>query len=198
MASLRVLSCSLPMPVSDACSFTVYYLLLTLTPPSVARGFTRQGQGNPDESRSARYIFKDYVSARLLYAHPPPGVDADAFNAAQRDAARAALAGRRYAPILAEHEEAAALAAAKNKSSAKPQQGARSKAIDTAFFEQPEAAKPSTKGRSALVPVGIRPGRMNADGTPANVAPGVDEAQIRSKKHFKGKKGKQRSGQGFA
>ena len=29
---------------------------------AVARGFTKAGQGNPDESRAARYILKDYVN----------------------------------------------------------------------------------------------------------------------------------------
>lgn len=37
-----------------------------------ARGYMRSGQGNPDESRAARYILKDYVNARLLFVHPPP------------------------------------------------------------------------------------------------------------------------------
>lgn len=37
-----------------------------------ARGFMRAGNGSPDESRAARYIFKDYVNAKLLYCHPPP------------------------------------------------------------------------------------------------------------------------------
>ena len=29
-----------------------------------ARGFTKSGHGNPDESRAARYILKDYVNVR--------------------------------------------------------------------------------------------------------------------------------------
>lgn len=37
-----------------------------------ARGFMRAGKGTPDESRAARYILKDYVTAKLLYCHPPP------------------------------------------------------------------------------------------------------------------------------
>lgn len=41
-----------------------------------ARGFTRTGQGQPDESRAARYILKDYVNGKLLFCQPPPG-DAD-------------------------------------------------------------------------------------------------------------------------
>lgn len=37
-----------------------------------ARGFSTQGLGQPDESRAARYVLKDYVNGKLLYCHPPP------------------------------------------------------------------------------------------------------------------------------
>lgn len=40
-----------------------------------ARGFTKTGAGNPDESRAARYILKDYVNGKLLFCHPPPDTD---------------------------------------------------------------------------------------------------------------------------
>ncbi|KAM0237879.1 hypothetical protein ACHAP5_008830 [Fusarium lateritium] len=40
-----------------------------------ARGFQTQGLGQPDESRAARYILKDYVSGKLLFVSPPPGID---------------------------------------------------------------------------------------------------------------------------
>ena len=33
-----------------------------------ARGFTKTGQGQPDESRAARYILKDYVNGKLCSA----------------------------------------------------------------------------------------------------------------------------------
>ncbi|RPB07599.1 P-loop containing nucleoside triphosphate hydrolase protein [Morchella conica CCBAS932] len=48
-----------------------------------ARGFTKTGAGNPDESRAARYILKDYVNGKLLFCHPPntdPPIDALHFN----------------------------------------------------------------------------------------------------------------------
>ena len=48
-----------------------------------ARGFSTTGQGNPDESRAARYILKDYVNGKLLYCHPPPvdpEIDGHEFN----------------------------------------------------------------------------------------------------------------------
>ncbi|PWN44487.1 P-loop containing nucleoside triphosphate hydrolase protein [Ceraceosorus guamensis] len=128
-----------------------------LTSYAVARGFVRQGQGNPDESRAARYIFKDYVNARLLYAHAPPGVDGDVFNSTQREACRAALRVKRYAPALSlaeaeEHQEqptgAGAGADGKETSRAarakndaislaarKQQQGSKSSALDSSFFK---------------------------------------------------------------
>jgi large subunit GTPase 1 len=46
----------------------------------VARGYTRSSQGNPDESRAARYILKDYINGRILHCIPPEGVDAVQFN----------------------------------------------------------------------------------------------------------------------
>ncbi|KAF5021643.1 hypothetical protein F66182_6301 [Fusarium sp. NRRL 66182] len=46
-----------------------------------ARGFQTQGLGQPDESRAARYILKDYVNGKLLFVSPPPGIeDAADFN----------------------------------------------------------------------------------------------------------------------
>lgn len=46
-----------------------------------ARGFSTQGLGQPDIARASRYILKDYVNGKLLFVHPPPGVeDARAFN----------------------------------------------------------------------------------------------------------------------
>jgi large subunit GTPase 1 len=45
------------------------------------RGFMTTGQGQPDQSRAARYVLKDYVNGKLLYCEPPPGgEDATEFN----------------------------------------------------------------------------------------------------------------------
>jgi large subunit GTPase 1 len=57
----------------------------------------------PDTSRAARYVLKDYVNAKLLYAHAPPGVDADEFMSSSRDLTLAKLEeqyanGRKRAP----------------------------------------------------------------------------------------------------
>jgi len=53
---------------------TALELLQTL---AYARGFMRAGHGTPDESRASRLILKDYVSAKLLYCHPPPDISSD-------------------------------------------------------------------------------------------------------------------------
>ncbi|KAF7233114.1 hypothetical protein EG68_07101, partial [Paragonimus skrjabini miyazakii] len=42
-------------------------------------------KGNPHYDRSARLILKDYVQGRLLYCHPPPGMDASTFQYLGRD-----------------------------------------------------------------------------------------------------------------
>ena len=50
---------------------------------AIARGFAKTGLGQPDESRAARYVLKDYVSGKLLFCHPPPvdpPIDARKFN----------------------------------------------------------------------------------------------------------------------
>lgn len=201
----------------------------------VARGLTRQGQGNPDESRAARHVLKDYVNARLLYAHPPPGTDADAFNAEQRDIARAALAGRKYGPISRvpahavnyvpfhgaavggirspdpgaateddpdlDFDGAVDAAAGVTRARAAPQarQGAKSLALDSAFFDSGAASRPSIKGRRAPATSALA-GRVAPDGTiiAAPAAGTHRTAEKGGKKHHKAhKRAKQRSGAGY-
>ncbi|XP_034530219.1 large subunit GTPase 1 homolog [Notolabrus celidotus] len=43
------------------------------------RGFMT-AHGQPDQSRSARYILKDFVNGKLLYCHPPPHINAEDFQ----------------------------------------------------------------------------------------------------------------------
>ena len=65
-----------------------------------ARGFQTQGVGQPDESRAARVVLKDYVSGKLLYVEPPPGYgDAADFNRELYDSAH--LPPKRRAAVLA-------------------------------------------------------------------------------------------------
>ncbi|KAI0689891.1 P-loop containing nucleoside triphosphate hydrolase protein [Cytidiella melzeri] len=65
---------------------------------AVGRGFTRSGQGNPDEARAARYILKDYVNAKLLFCCPPPGVDENEYNEETRSIALKHAEGKKRAP----------------------------------------------------------------------------------------------------
>lgn len=43
------------------------------------RGFMTS-HGQPDQSRSARYVLKDYVNGKLLFCHPPPHINAADFQ----------------------------------------------------------------------------------------------------------------------
>ena len=44
------------------------------------RGFRTAVGGSPDVSRAARIILKDFVSGKLLFCNPPPGLDPVEFN----------------------------------------------------------------------------------------------------------------------
>ncbi|KAK7894064.1 hypothetical protein LTR67_006766 [Exophiala xenobiotica] len=71
-----------------------------------ARGFATTGHGQPDESRAARYILKDYVSGKLLYCHPPPHdpeLDGAEFNEALYDFAH--LPAKRQAWLIAHNDD---------------------------------------------------------------------------------------------
>lgn len=70
---------------------------------AIARGMTRSSFGMPDTSRAARYVLKDYVNAKLLYARGPPGIDADEFMLTSHERTLAAIEesyanGRKRAP----------------------------------------------------------------------------------------------------
>lgn len=152
--------------------------LEVLSALAVARNLVRQGQGNPDESRAARYLLKDYVNARLLFAHPPPRIDADEFNAAQREHARA---------TLPEHHRGTGNAQARPNMMRTVESVVgqnRSSAIDTDFFGGIGGMGFNINGRRRMPPAG----RYGNDPV----------GQRSSKKHFKGnKRHKQRSGAGF-
>ncbi|KAF2143058.1 uncharacterized protein K452DRAFT_307935 [Aplosporella prunicola CBS 121167] len=73
---------------------------------ATARGFSTQGLGQPDESRAARFVLKDYVKGKLLYCHPPPAdppIDGRHFN---RDLYSAAHLPEKRRAMLAAKEEA--------------------------------------------------------------------------------------------
>ncbi|KAI5865613.1 P-loop containing nucleoside triphosphate hydrolase protein [Durotheca rogersii] len=104
-----------------------------------ARGFTTQGVGQPDESRAARVILKDYVSGKLLYVEPPPDwpTDGSDFNRELYDSAH--LPEKRKAALLAAMDtldiSADGESTADTEILALPT-GAKSETLDKAFFKR--------------------------------------------------------------
>ncbi|KAF7588191.1 large subunit GTPase 1 [Aspergillus hancockii] len=174
-----------------------------------ARGFSTQGLGQPDESRAARYILKDYVNGKLLFTHPPPVAEGETpinpheFNAELYDLAhlpagrQAALAKTLQAEQLADEESIDADILNLSAAPKPPVQSSRSRNLDTGFFG--DGSKGSA-GRLTLP--------FNAQYTPQGqemrkqltgrkerlmvaLERGVDVSEVRggsSKKHFKGNK----------
>ncbi|KAI9826917.1 MAG: hypothetical protein M1832_005856 [Thelocarpon impressellum] len=175
---------------------------------AVARGFTKTGQGQPDESRAARYILKDYVSGRLLFCHPPPrepAIDALAFNRELYDEGH--LPQKRRA-ALAIHEEASV--ADLNDSEPSPTedagpnqplvQGPKSSRIDRKFF----GSERGSKGHLSMPFNHKYSEQATATGKQLSgrkqramlaLEKNVDAADVRAmgaKKHFKGGKRRER------
>ncbi|KAI1099603.1 P-loop containing nucleoside triphosphate hydrolase protein [Jackrogersella minutella] len=100
-----------------------------------ARGFTTSGVGQPDESRAARVILKDYVNGKLLYVEPPPGWgDGADFNRELYDSAH--LPTKRKGALLAAMD---ALDVGDGESTVDTETlalptGAKSEKLDKAFF----------------------------------------------------------------
>ncbi|KIW70996.1 hypothetical protein PV04_03220 [Phialophora macrospora] len=113
-----------------------------------ARGFNTQGASSqPDESRAARYILKDYVNGKLLYCHPPPVKDTDTdveaygheFNEKLYDFAH--LPAKRQAWLIAHSDEATLDAERSSQSQQQPplplkplETGPRSRQLDKTYF----------------------------------------------------------------
>lgn len=214
---------------------------------SVARGLTRASFGMPDTSRAARYVLKDYVNARLLYCHPPPGMDADEYMSSSREQTRALLeaahqAGKKRAPVTRVGKGADTFVAAapadpmgpvpnadepagrqatsksvrQNAASAPDRSASQTaRALDGSFFaEEGPAARPQVLGalrggkqadnlggysRSTMYP---HQRMLGPDGKPIDPAQAQAQGMVpvrakASKKHYKGKEGKQRSGRGY-
>lgn len=99
-----------------------------------ARGFTRTGQGQPDESRAARYILKDLVNGKLLYCQPPPTIDdAMEFNKDLYDIEH--LPEKRRLALEADGQHLDDVTSVAESQAAVPEQGAKAKKLDKAFFQ---------------------------------------------------------------
>jgi len=165
---------------------------------AVARGFTKTGQGQPDESRAARYVLKDYVSGKLLFCHPPPSdpaIDAREFNRELYDIhhlpqkRQAHLAAQAEAPMTG--SEDSSLMDDMESLPAVPLQGAKSNRLDKRFFGPGQSSEGhlnmpfnhqySEQGKKQLS--GRKLTTMTA--LEKDIEP-ADLKLINSKKHFKG------------
>jgi large subunit GTPase 1 len=198
----------------------------------------------PDTSRAARYVLKDYVNARLLYAQPPPGVDSDEFMKTSRDRTLAQLDdefrnGRKRAPVTHVGKNADTFIApapsddpilsvpsssqmyerqstsrqVKSTAASAPARSGkeRAAALDGVFFtEAGPAPRPVVKGRTQAPdeqegglgfsrPTMYPHQRMlGPDGRPMlHAGQGMKMTGPGSKKHFKVREGKKRSGRGY-
>ena len=195
---------------------------MCLTVSTVARGFMRSGQGNPDEARAARYILKDYVNAKLLFCHPPPGIPEDDFNEETRQIALKRALGKKRAPTTRVVKGAdtfvpqGALPSGANAPSATDiGSSSKSQNLDRDFFASNSSmsARPRVQGSARR---GQEVSRMQAyphqnavadDGSTltgrrariaAVLANAGGEAVLNGKKHHKKpKRVKQRSGRGY-
>lgn len=167
-----------------------------LTAYAIARGFAKTGQGQPDESRAARYILKDYVSGKLLFCHPPPReppIDPNEFNHELYDSAH--LPEKRRAILAAQAEgllggsDSPSLMEDTESLSTVPLQGEKSDKLDKKFFSRgqnnghlgmpfnyqySEQGKKQLSGRKMKAIIALE---KNID--PADL-------RMNSKKHFKG------------
>lgn len=111
-----------------------------LTTYAIARGvFTGGGgMGRPDESKVARPILKDYVSAKLLYCAPPPlpGLDPDKFNAETREMRLKGFSQRKLAPTTRVPQDSDTFIKPISGEPSVDRQSSRSMAIDRKFLEE--------------------------------------------------------------
>ncbi|KAJ5921201.1 Large subunit GTPase 1 [Penicillium verhagenii] len=168
-----------------------------------ARGFSTQGLGQPDESRAARYVLKDYVNGKILYVHPPPveegeePINANEFNKDLYDLAH--LPERRQA-VLARHgvdqdDLDTDISSFVSKDDGRP--GPRSRNLDNGFFGTatgpsagrmtlPFQAKHTAQGQEMRQNLTGRKERMMIA-----LERGIDVSEVRGgngKKHFKANK----------
>jgi large subunit GTPase 1 len=170
-----------------------------------ARGFATQGASSqPDESRAARYILKDYVNGKLLYCHPPPTADPDIdveqygheFNEALYDFAH--LPAKRQAWLIAHSsatDDQSTIAdsdISSLPSSQAPTQGPKATKLDKQYFG------PSARNAGHLTPAfhaqyseqGAQQARdKQLSGRKAKMMAalekGIDPADLKDKRHFK-------------
>ncbi|CAG8451189.1 3742_t:CDS:10 [Ambispora leptoticha] len=198
-----------------------------LTAYAIARGFTKAGFGEPDESRAARYILKDYVNGRLPFCHPPPDtIPAREFNAESHNIDHFLKLKKKSTGASADTkiEKGAdifslgtSLSTSDNSVS---MTGEKAQVLDKSFFSKPPTASVQVKGNkfasfnsnNGFHRVNIYPlhGKIADDGTLIDTKEGFTSSQfsiaqnlllspaIGKKHHKKGKKNvKNRSRSGY-
>ena len=184
-----------------------------LTAYAISRGFTKAGQGNPDESRAARFILKDYVSGKLLFVQPPPAtVDSKTFNAELYDLGD--LPTKKKAPLTHVPSNASTFIPWQSDAPGQSTPYTASSKVDTQFFRDKGTVKAGVKGTNHLSVQSAQgvngrvvmypfQQRLNDDGSvrpepskmlsgrkarsQAAIDMGVDPAEMKSsKKHYKG------------
>lgn len=168
---------------------------------ATARGFSTQGLGQPDESRAARFVLKDYVKGKLLFCHPPPAdppIDSKHFNRELYDESHLPAKRRAHLASLTSPEASAAGSADPSLMEADldmipmPVQGAKTARMDKKFFApgqgqahviQPFHEKYSEQGKTKEL-TGRKAKTMMA------LEKDVDPSELKmgSKKHFKANK----------
>ncbi|KAJ5573650.1 Large subunit GTPase 1 [Penicillium hispanicum] len=172
-----------------------------------ARGFSTQGQGQPDESRAARYVLKDYVNGKFIFCHPPPSpegqdpINPQEFNAELYDishlpAKRQAILAK--AALDADEEDLDSdIASFISSGKIGEETGNLSRNLDSGFFGTatgPSAGRMTLPFQAQYTPQGQEI-RKNLTGRKERMMialeRGVDVSEVRgagSKKHFKGNK----------
>ncbi|KAF2654733.1 P-loop containing nucleoside triphosphate hydrolase protein [Lophiostoma macrostomum CBS 122681] len=169
-----------------------------------ARGFSTQGLGQPDESRAARFVLKDYVKGKLLFCHPPPvdpPIEPKHFNRELYDANHLPAKRRAHLQSIA---ESSSLATSDDPSLMEadldsfplpiPERGAKSKNIDKRFFAPGQGmGHTSLPFHSKYTGGNDRQKELSGRKlkTMTALEKDVDPSELRaagSKKHFKGNK----------
>lgn len=122
----------------------------------------------PDTSRAARHVLKDYVNAKLLYAHPPPGIDSDEFMSTSREQTLARLeaeylAGRKRAPTTHVSKNADTYVPSASASTPAAATGADADGEASEALKEETATAPTTKQRQ-LTTQSIRANAASAPG----------------------------------
>ena len=165
----------------------------------------RSGQGNPDESRSARYVLKDYVNGKLLFCHPPPAISEVEFNQQTHEISLRRVAGKKRAPVTRVTVGADTFVAPPSSGKDGLLVGSKSRAIDKDFFGNNTlvSSRPFIQGSArhgeAYSRATIYPHQNTVanDGTPLDSRTMAGITGEGSKHHKKAKRAKQRSGKGY-